>query len=222
MKKLLLFGAVIFVSNLIAQTSGGNVIDIDGNKYSTVIIGKQEWMTENLNVNHFRNGDEIQQAKTKEEWSTGAKEGKPLWCYYKFDSINGLNYGKLYNYYALVDSRGIAPEGWGIPKMDDWDELTAFLGGQNLAGKKMKSNNGWKKNGNGNNQSHLDMLPGGLIGGNGMNGFHGKRGCYWSSDISKSNKDKALGIALSFKHNSVENVEGYISLGCSLRCMKIK
>jgi len=81
-----------------------------------VKIGKYTWMTKNLDVDKFRNGDKIPEAKTKQEWLKAAKDRKPAWCYYnnKVDKANG----KLYNYYAVIDKRGLAPEGWSIPNVE--------------------------------------------------------------------------------------------------------
>ena len=80
-----------------------SVTDIDGNTYKTVTIGEQTWMAENLNVSKFRNGDEIPEAKTNEEWIKAGNEGKPAWCYYENIPANGEKYGKLYNWYAVTD-----------------------------------------------------------------------------------------------------------------------
>jgi len=81
-----------------------------------VKIGNQTWSKTNLEVKTFRNGDTIPEAKTDEEWQKAAKEGKPAWCYYK----NKKKYGSiLYNWYAVNDSRQLAPEGYHIPNDDE-------------------------------------------------------------------------------------------------------
>ena len=134
------------------------VIDIDGNKYKTVIISTLEWMSENLNVEHYRNGDVIPQVQSKEEWinlTTGA------WCYYENNSENGKTYGKLYNWYAVNDQRGLAPEGWHIPSDKEFQILLDFSGGIDNAGDKLKSTIGWRDNYNGTNSSGFNGLPGG-------------------------------------------------------------
>lgn len=125
----------------------------------TTIIGHQEWMAENLSVDKFRNGDPIPQAKTNKEWSDAGFNSKPAWCYYKNSDKNGVTYGKLYNWYAITDPRGIAPAGWHVPNNDDWDTLVAYLSSN--AGLKIKSTTGWKKNGNGTDVSGFTGLPGG-------------------------------------------------------------
>lgn len=111
--------------------------------YKSVKIGTQTWMTENLNVSNFRNGDPIPEAKTNEEWESARKEGKPAWCYFENDPKNGAKYGKLYNWYAVNDSRGLAPEGWHVPSDEEWWVLNDYLGGSTLVGAKMKSTSGW-------------------------------------------------------------------------------
>ena len=119
----------LFITVLIAQT----------NYAQTVTIGTQVWMTKNLNVDKFRNGDPIPEAKTYEEWTEATENREPAWCYYDNNPDNGDRYGKLYNWYAVHDPRGLAPEGWKIPSDDDWSRLTDFLGGKGVAGAKMKS-----------------------------------------------------------------------------------
>jgi len=106
-------------------------------------IGTQTWATKNLNVAKFRNGDVISQAKTDEEWEAAGDNKQPAWCYYENNTANGTKYGKLYNWYAVVDYRGLAPTGHHIPTDEEWTVLSTFLGGEDVAGKKMKSSSGW-------------------------------------------------------------------------------
>jgi uncharacterized protein (TIGR02145 family) len=98
-------------------------------KSQTVTIGKQIWSSKNLDVEYFRNGDPIPQAKTCEEWKLASENKKPIWCYYFFDPNNGKLYGKLYNWYAVNDPRGLAPIGWHIPEYSEWKQLIDYLGG---------------------------------------------------------------------------------------------
>lgn len=95
--------------------------------FKSVKIGAQTWMAENLNVSTFRNGDPIPEVKTNEEWEKAGKEGKPAWCYYDNDPVNSSKYGKLYNWFAVNDPRGLAPEGWHIPRVDEWNTLKNYL-----------------------------------------------------------------------------------------------
>ncbi len=106
-------------------------------------IGTQVWMAKNLNVSTFRNGDTIPEAKTNEEWEKAGNNKQPAWCYYDNDTKKGAKYGKLYNWYAVIDPRGLAPTGYHIPLNEEWASLYYFLGNEDGSGKKIKSANGW-------------------------------------------------------------------------------
>ena len=106
-----------------------------------VAIGTQVWTTKNLDVATFRNGDAIPQAKTNEEWKAAGENKQPAWCYYDNKVANGTKYGKLYNWYAVNDYRGLAPAGWHVPTDAEWKVLIKSLGDD--TGKKMKSTLGW-------------------------------------------------------------------------------
>jgi uncharacterized protein (TIGR02145 family) len=139
----LLFALTFIVSTTIhAQQYGSFKDSRDGRVYKTVKIGNQVWMAENLNVDRFRNGDPIPEARTKEEWLKADENKQPAWCYYDNNPANGTKYGKLYNWFAVNDSRGLAPAGYHIPSDAEWTQLTDFLGSE--AGTKMKSTSGWK------------------------------------------------------------------------------
>ena len=112
-------------------------------QYESVRIGNQEWMTRNLGVDRFRNGDLIPQVESDEEWKKAGENGRSAWCYYDNNPENGKKYGKLYNWYAVNDPRGLAPKGWRVPTNEEWTTLINFLGGKEVAGHKMKSDNGW-------------------------------------------------------------------------------
>ena len=86
----------------------------------SVKIGNQEWSSENLNVDHFNNGDEIQQVESAEDWLKCLENKTPAWCYYDNDPVKGDTYGKLYNAFAVMDVRGIAPESWHIFTAEQW------------------------------------------------------------------------------------------------------
>ena len=105
------------------------VILITGNGQSipSKIIGEQIWMTKNLNLEKFRNGDPIPQVKTQAQWKKAREEKKPAWCYYNNDPVNGVKFGKLYNWFAVTDPRGLAPKGWHIPNEEEWKQLVKYL-----------------------------------------------------------------------------------------------
>jgi len=148
-----------------------------------VTIGTQVWMTKNLDVSTFRNGDPIPQAKTDAEWERAGNNRQPAWCYYDNDPANGAKYGKLYNWYAVNDSRGLAPKGWHVPTDEEWTQLTDYLGGEEVAGDKMKSKTGWSENGNGTNSSGFSGLPGGDRSSGAFSSI-GDYGVWWSSTES--------------------------------------
>jgi len=110
-------------------------------KAQDVTIGTQTWTTKNLDVSKFRNGEAIPLAKTNAEWKSAGENQQPAWCYYENKGENGTTYGKLYNWYAVNDPRGLAPKGYHIPSDDEWTILTQNLGAE--AGTKMKSRSGW-------------------------------------------------------------------------------
>ena len=150
-------------------SASSGLTDIDGNVYQTVKIGNQVWMAENLKVTHYRNGDEIPDVTGNSEWvglSTGA------YCSYNDVNSNADTYGMLYNWYAVDDSRNIAPAGWHVPTDEEWKELEMQLGmSQNEAdngdwrgtneGSKLKTTSGWDSNGNGTNEVGFTALPAG-------------------------------------------------------------
>jgi uncharacterized protein (TIGR02145 family) len=191
-----------------------------------VTIGKQVWMSKNLNVDKFRNGDPIPHAKTKEEWTQAGQEGKPIWCYYPHDSTDTENHGKLYNWYAINDSRGLAPAGWKIPSEKDWSSLVIFLGGENLAGEKMKSKNGWFDSGNGTNESGFNGLPSGYRSDNeegGIGAFYsdGEIGSWWCSTKVENNEyGDAQYLQLYHSSKKAGLVLCSKSDGFSVRCIK--
>ena len=143
-------------------------------------IGNQTWMAKNLDVTKFKNGDVIQEAKTYVEWKKNCKEGKPVWCYYKFNTLNGNKYGKLYNWFAVIDLRGIAPAGWKVPSNSDFETLESAIkvesisdlieniyNSPNSSGFQLKSKTEWLKfkgqDGNGNDKFGFNALPGGYV-----------------------------------------------------------
>jgi uncharacterized protein (TIGR02145 family) len=128
----------------------------------SVTIGTQNWMTKNLDVATYRDGTPIPQVTDPTAWAnltTGA------WCYYNNDPANGLIYGKLYNWYAVNDPRGLAPVGWHIPSDAEWNKLSNFLGGSSVAGDFMKETGTlhWRSpNTAATNSSGFTALPAGF------------------------------------------------------------
>jgi uncharacterized protein (TIGR02145 family) len=183
-----------------------------------VRIGRQIWMTTNLNVDRFRNGDPIPQARTDEEWERAGETGSPAWCYYNNDPANGSKYGKLYNWYAVNDSRGLAPVGYHIPSGQEWAVLTDFLGVKDGVGTKMKSTSGWANNGNGNNSSGFSGLPGGLRGNEGIFYDVGYFGYWWHS--TTNGPFIGWSCALFYDIGEIHSFTRFKNAGLSVRCLR--
>jgi len=184
-----------------------------------VVIGTQSWMTKNLNVDKFRNGEIIPEAKTAEEWQKASKYKQPAWCYYDNDPSKGEKYGKLYNWYAVNDPRGLAPVGYHIPTDTEWTQLTNYLGGENVAGGKMKTTSGWEApNTNASNSSGFSGLPGGNRSFSGACNDIDKGGNWWSSSEYDTNI-VWFRFLYYYSGNGVRNYhpKGY---GFSVRCVK--
>lgn len=190
-----------------------------------VKIGNQIWMAKNLDVAHFRNGDPIPQAKTEKEWKIADKMKQPAWCYYDNDPANGGKYGKLYNWYAINDPRGLAPGGFHIPSEVEWTRLTDYLGEESEAGAKMKSENGWYipsvewfDNGTGTNSSGFSGFPGGYRCSDGSFDDVGKSGYWWSS--TEYIKSSAWGRFLNYFFGNVHRLFENKGEGFSVRCLR--
>jgi len=126
----------------------------------TTLISGKYWATTNLNVTKFRNGDPIPEVKNVDDWVKACDKNKPAWCYYDNKPENGAKYGRLYNWAAVKDPRGLAPAGWHIATDDEWWGMIQDLGGMNGAAPgNMKATGGWKENGN--NSSGFNAIPGG-------------------------------------------------------------
>lgn len=194
-------------------------ISCGGGLFNEVVIGEQVWMRENLDVDTFRNGDPIPQAKTDEEWKIAGENGQPTWCYYENNPANGDRYGKLYNWYAVNDPRGLAPSGWHIPSDTEWTTLIDYLGGYAKAGTDMKSKNGWHEEGNGNNSSGFSGFPGGMRYYDGSYFFFiGKNGYWWSS--SEKDTNSAWFRNLVYNSNSLDRLADEKQSGLSVRCIR--
>lgn len=180
-------------------------------------IGSQVWTSINLNVNTFRNGDTIPEAKTSDQWMQYNAEKKAAWCYYDNDPVNGSKYGKLYNWYAVNDQRGLAPKGWHLPTDAEWTILSDYLGGADTSGRKMKTSEGWNNNGNGNNSSGFVALPGGYRFDDGRFNAIGDCATWWSS--TEKDIGSAWGRGLYNYRSNVYRGASTKSYGLYVRCV---
>jgi uncharacterized protein (TIGR02145 family) len=184
-----------------------------------VKIGTQIWMNCNLDVETFRNGDPIPHAKTEEEWLQAGENNQPAWCYYDNDQNNGEKYGKLYNWYAVIDPRGLALVGWHVPTDEDWTLLSDFLGGGYIAGEKLKTVSGWENNGNGTDEVGFAGAPGGSRGFSGNFDDIGSYGNWWSSSESIISSS-AWYYYLNNESGSFDRYDYDKTGGFSVRCLR--
>jgi len=208
----------------------GEVKDQDGHTYKTVKIGSQEWMSRNLDVSTFRNGDPIPEAKTDEEWLSLGNAGNPAWCYYQNHAGNADECGKLYNWHAVNDTRGLCPAGWHVPADEEWTELIEFLGGRADAGGKLKAKKHWiGPNAGATNETGFAALPGNfrypIVLPEGLRRNKGsfwryknRRGFWWSSTEEAENT--AWGYYLLFGTPSAGRGYYVKQSGFSVRCVK--
>ncbi|HRP56695.1 FISUMP domain-containing protein [Agriterribacter sp.] len=199
----------------------GTVTDVDGNVYKTVKTGNQVWMAENLNVTHYNDGGEIYNATASaanpDSW---IQRPGGLRCYYDNDENNGKIYGQLYNW-AAVNSGKLAPQGWHIPTKEEWETLTAFLGGEITAGVKLKATTSWDNGSThpGDNSSGFTGLAAGGRGNNlGIFGGKGTTAAFWSSTKAGTflySYILSLNSAMVSSLNTTSEKEGL-----SVRCVK--
>jgi uncharacterized protein (TIGR02145 family) len=195
----------------------------DDDQILTVSIGTQRWATLNLDVDTFRNGDPIPHAESDEDWIIAGANKQPAWCFSNNDPSNGEKYGKLYNWYAVNDPRGLAPAGYHVPNETEWDTLDAHLGVSGAIN--MRKENGWKDGQSGNytwvvncqNTSGFSGLPGGLRTGDGKFSTD-KSGFWWSR--TESNADSAFYCCLYNDNDILNRRNDRKFFGFSVRCIK--
>ncbi|RIW17150.1 hypothetical protein D0X99_05195 [Algoriphagus lacus] len=196
------------------------VTDHEGRTYKTVKIGNQTWMAENLNVTKFRNGEDIPVAESEDDWFLATIGEIPAYVDVEFDSENGKFFGKLYNYYAVSDPRGIAPEGWRVPTDEDWNQLAEALGGPEAATAKLKSSDGWVlENENGTDESGFTGYAIGMMDEEGFFDMLGFAAYFWSST---EDGDFVLNRNLSENKYAFEAAQSKKGNGLSLRLIKIE
>ncbi len=195
-------------------------VDIDGNQYQTVTIGTQVWMAENLKVTRYRNGDPVPRITDAEAWnglSSGAR------CEYDNDSAHVAVYGRIYNWFAVGDARGLAPAGWHVATDAEWQTLVDGLGGYEVAGGKLKAagTDRWREpNAGATNESGFTALPGGGRSGQGPWGGLGDIAGFWTATENAYISDAAFNRLL--RYNRAEVIHDYSGMksGESVRCVK--
>lgn len=207
---------IVFVLILITNGCANFFITTEPTEPGTIRIGTQTWTVKNLDVVTFRNGDSIPQAKTIKEWDAANNKKEAAWCYYRNDTLNINKYGKYYNWYAVNDARGLAPTGWHVPRLYEWEILADYLGGFRVAGIKMKSSSGWGSldSGNGTNSSGFNGLPGG----SGFGHLAGYQGHWWCA--SEYSTNSATSFSLGASNSFLEGGPSFKFIAISVRCVK--
>jgi uncharacterized protein (TIGR02145 family) len=215
------------------------ITDIDGNKYHTVTIGDQVWMVENLRTTRYSNGETILEVMDANQWTKLTSEAC---CYYhdynyiileNHDTYQTITtYGRLYNWYAVTDSRKIAPEGWHVATADDWNTLINYAGGKDVAAGKLKEagTKHWNtQDDNATNEYGFTALPGGSCNHRGSYEFISTHGNWWTASASDENLAYAYSIYCfmdgwewnrSLKSGILGPLDYYKTSGLSVRCVK--
>ena len=204
----------VLLSCLVAGTAIGQLTKADdgaaptaAKAFKSITVGAQVWMTENLRVTAFRNGDPVPEAKTAEEWDAAYRSERAAWCYYENDAKNGEQFGILYNWYAVNDPRGLAPAGWHVPTDKEWQTLVESFGGMRAAFSRLKAPDGFAAQPCGARYykdasfNHLGTI-----------------GFWWSA--TKEDKWNAWYHALHFGYSQVGRDNGGMNTGHSVRCVK--
>lgn len=188
----------------------------ENENYKTVKIGSRVWMVENLNADRFRNGDLIPEVKNKKEWQLANKNKQPAWCYYENDPKNGRKYGKLYNWYAVNDPRGLAPEGWRIPSVSDFRDLHRSVKGDGNSLKAIGTGRGCM--GKGTNTSGFNAIMPGHRLDNGYFSTSGEFANFWCS--KEFNVGAAYHMYIWYQQGVINFYVDSKGEGKSVRCVK--
>jgi uncharacterized protein (TIGR02145 family) len=205
---------------------GNGVTDIDGTVYTSIVINGQEWMQQNLAVTKYRNGDPIPTGLSNTTWQNTTSGAYSI---YNNDAANNISYGKLYNWYAVNDSRGLCPTGWHVPSDAEWTTLinyldpnqnpSAFGTQSSVAGGKMKSTTGWNApNTAATNESGFTGLPGGDRASSGAYVDIGDYGGWWSS--TEDDSGSAWYRLLYYYNSTVYRFNANKRYGFSVRCVR--
>jgi uncharacterized protein (TIGR02145 family) len=200
-----------------AQCGGQSTVTFDGHTYNLVGIGTQCWFKENLRSDNYRNGDAIPGNLSNSSWqntTTGAQ------AIHSSIVLNSAVHGRLYNWFAVNDVRGLCPTGFHVPSDAEWTTLTNFLGGVGIAGGKMKSKGTkyWRSPNEACNESGFSGLPGGSH--NYFGGFNdiGSDGYWWSA--TENDADYAWSRSLYYRRGNVYGPYNYKMNGFSVRCLR--
>jgi uncharacterized protein (TIGR02145 family) len=210
------FLMVIILNKLTAQDIS-TVKDQDGNTYKTAKIGNRTWIIENLKTTKLNDGTAIPIVLDKKAWS---ELSTPAYCWYNNDTINKNEYGALYNGYTIFTGK-LCPMGWHVSANDEWSELITVLGGDNVAGGKLKESgiNHWSDPNEGaTNESLFTALPGGSRYTSGLF-ISIKNLGYWWSPVER-NTYNSWYRSMYYRDNAVNRNFIDSTNGFSVRCVK--
>ena len=217
----LIMGVVLlFTYSCEKEGESDTITDRDGNVYKTVTIGTQTWMSENIKTTKYQNGDLIGSTTTVSLDISNETTPKYQWSYGGNES-NSDTYGRIYTWYAATDNRGICPAGWHLPTDAEWTTLTTYLGGESVAGGKLKetATTRWlSPNTDATNEVNFTALPGGYRNQNGEYTGIGNYGYWWSS--TQNSMISAWNRSMSYGSSSVGRNASYERNGHSIRCVK--
>jgi uncharacterized protein (TIGR02145 family) len=202
---------------------GSNISDVEGNSYKTVYIGTQQWMAENLKTAKYSDGTFIPYITDNSQWVSQTEGDAGGWCYYNNDAANNAKYGKLYNWYVVDgwNKKKVCPTGWHVPIRTEWAVLSDYLGGDDVAGGKMKEvgTTSWvSPNTSATNTSLFTALPGGYRDYTGSYGWIGYDGSWWSS--SQMEQYKGDYHYLNASSGALAIYSDDIRAGFSVRCLR--
>jgi uncharacterized protein (TIGR02145 family) len=207
-----------FITLPILFVPGIGVSDIDGNAYTTIICGTQEWMVENLKTTKYNDGTDIPLVTDPTAWWSLGTAG---FCWYKNDETTYKStYGAIYNWYA-VNTGKLCPTGWHVPTITDWVTLVTYLGGDTLVGGKLKetgTDHWMSPNYGANNYGGFTALPAGSRNSNGTFENLGYIARWWTS--TETSDLSAWYRSLSYSNSASQKGYGSKTFGYSVRCVK--
>jgi uncharacterized protein (TIGR02145 family) len=194
------------------------VLDTIGNQYTTITINGKEWFKENLKTTKYANGTDILNVIENASWFN-LVSGQGAWANYANDGANDAIYGKLYNWFAVSDIKGLCPTGWHVATDADWTSLTANYGMDAAAGNELKATTLWTTPNSNSNSSGFGALPGGGRGGLNFGEINNK-GFWWTSTTDPADTDKAYVRGMQFNTDTVLRYTEDNKYGFSVRCVK--
>jgi len=219
-----LTGDSLFIGNTVTIVPGISaanppavqyIYDVDGNAYTSVIIGEQEWLAQNLKTSKYCNGDPLVTDLISISWQSSTVGS---WAYYNNDPSMNATFGKLYNFYAVVDTRGLCPCGWHVPTTIESSALIDFLGGPLVSGGALKSTDTWNAPNTGaTNTSGFGGQGGGYRLSNGNYSNQNVYGYFWTKNTFGTD---GVYRRLSFDSAGIQSLYYSKRGGLSVRCLK--